>query len=112
MGSGGFAPYGEFDGLMSDQYAACTYLEHGHLVGVTKDGQIQIFQQMDTLQVISQENTTFIEPGTSMGTRLNFYLVTPCRFGFIVASPDVLYFFKYTPLSKKDKEENVEKDQY
>jgi hypothetical protein len=64
---------------------------------------------METIQTINGHNTKFVVPGTDVGTRLNFKFIAACRFGFIVASPDVLYFFKYVPNKKDD--ENP-KDQY
>ena len=38
---------------------------------------------------------SLIMPGTNIGTRLNFRHVVSNKFGFVVASPDVVYFFQF-----------------
>ena len=56
-------------------------------------GEIFIIEVMDVIQVINPE--TLIMPGTNIGTRLNFKHVVSNKFGFAVASPDVVYFFQF-----------------
>lgn len=74
-------------------FTSFCYRENDHLVGCTSMGEIFIIEVMDVIQVINPE--TLIMPGTNIGTRLNFKHVVSNKFGFAVASPDVVYFFQF-----------------
>ena len=68
-------------------------------------GEIMVIESIAVVQVIDQSE--FIEPGTDVGTRLNFKKVIPCRFGFVTFTNDVIYFLEFREsafeLAKKQK---------
>jgi hypothetical protein len=50
---------------------------------------------MSVVQIIKSEE--FIQPGTQTGNRMQFKKIVANKFGFVIHSPDILYFFEFRP---------------
>ena len=87
-------------------FTAACFTQNDHLIGCSNFGDIFVIEGMDVQPPI--DTTQLVTPGTFEGTRLNFKFIVACRFGFVIASPDVLYFFKYFP----SKDPHIAKGEY
>jgi len=78
---------------MSQLFTASCYTENtDQLIGCSNMGDIFVIEVMGVVQVIKQSQ--LISPSSEPGTRLNLKFCVSCRFGFLAASKDVIYFFK------------------
>lgn len=64
-------------------------------------GDIFIIEVMQVVQKIDAQE--LIQPGTEVGQRNIFTHLVPCKFGFIAATPNVLYFFRFFPSKVNNK---------
>jgi hypothetical protein len=83
-----------WDGSFLNQaFTSFCYTDFDQTIGCTNLGEILIIESIAVVQVL--DHSEFIEPGTEIGTRLNFKKVIPCRFGFVTFTNDVIYFFEF-----------------
>lgn len=84
-----------WDGQELNQiFTSFCYMENQEQTIVcTNIGDIMVIEQIEVVQVIDQSE--FIEPGTEVGSRLNFKRVIPCQFGFAAFTNDIVYFFEF-----------------
>jgi hypothetical protein len=87
-------------GVQQQCFNASCFMENDLLIGCSNQGDIFVVEGMQVIQVIDAQQ--LVTPGSKVGSRLDFQFIVPCRFGFIVSSPDVLYFFRSH--AAKDKE--------
>lgn len=83
-------------------FTSFVIMENDQVVGISNMGDIFVIEVMSVVQVI--DKTELVEPGTRVNNRLNLRQIVQCRYGFIVASDDVLYFFKFKPSPAQDKD--------
>jgi hypothetical protein len=50
---------------------------------------------MSVVQIIKSEE--FVLPGTQLGNRMQFKKIVANKFGFVIHTPDILYFFEFRP---------------
>ena len=79
----------------TQNFRSFCYTEREQLIGCSSSGDIFVCELMSVVETI--DSSKLVAPGTSEGSRLQFQQVVSNKFGFLVASPDVLYFFKFIP---------------
>ena len=92
-------PNREYNALSSQNlpqsFTSFCYMENDQLVGCSSNGDLFVIEVMSVVQVI--DSTKLIASGTPVGNRLQFKKVVACSSGFVAATDDILYFFKFKP---------------
>lgn len=80
-------------GRDSQVFTSSLYTSCNRLIGISNVGDIIILERMEVVQTVSKYELA-TKGSQNREHRLDLRHLVECRFGFIVASLDVIYFFK------------------
>ena len=80
---------------LKQTFTSVIFTPHDQIIACSESGDIFVIEIMQVVQVIDPNQ--LVQKGSEPGTRLKFNHLKLNSSGFVAATDDVLYFFKFKP---------------